>query len=304
MRTPAHPAAEAGCASCPVGPAHATGPARSTDPAGHGSPAGTPSRRLLRLGLSTGPADVLLALAGNPNTGKSTLFNALTGLRQHVGNWAGKTVSRAEGAFSYAGRRYRLVDLPGTYSLLSAGTDEEVARDFLVFGRPDVTVVVVDAGRLERNLNLALQVLEITDRVVVALNLVDEARRHGLRLDDRRLARELGVPVVPTAARRGEGIDALLAAVHEVASAPPADRAARPGRRDGPGRLRNGTGPREVTAAVRTLEAQLEQLYPDLPHRRWVALRLLEGDPSIERAVLDGTLSALTTRADQMDGVA
>ena len=117
----------------------------------------------------------MIALAGNPNTGKSTLFNALTGLRQHTGNWPGKTVTRAEGGFSSTTRRYKLVDLPGTYSLLSASQDEEVARDFLLFGRPDCTVVVVDASALERNLNLVLQVLEITDRVVVAVNLMDEA---------------------------------------------------------------------------------------------------------------------------------
>lgn len=235
----------------------------------------------LRLGVHAGRHDVVAALAGNPNTGKSTVFNALTGLRQHVGNWAGKTVARAEGGFRYAGRRYKLVDLPGTYSLLSAGTDEEIARDFLLFGRPDVTVVVADATRLERNLNLVLQVLEITDRVVVALNLVDEARRHGLAVDDRHLARELGVPVVPTAARRGEGIAELLAALDGVVSGSTPARARRLGWHD----------PR-LERAVRTLERQLEAVHPDLPNRRWVALRLLEGDPSIERAVRTGRLGA------------
>ncbi|MDP6618418.1 MAG: FeoB small GTPase domain-containing protein, partial [Nitrospinota bacterium] len=149
--------------------------------------------------------DYVVALAGNPNTGKSTVFNALTGLRQHTGNWPGKTVSRAEGGFLYGGNRYKLVDLPGSYSLLSAGYDEEIARDFILFGRPAVTVIVADANRLERNLNLVQQVLEITDRAVVCLNLMDEAKRHGLSVDDRRLARDLGVPVVPTAARYGEG---------------------------------------------------------------------------------------------------
>src|SRR5512143_427473 len=114
---------------------------------------------LVQLGIRTGRHDFLVALAGNPNTGKSTVFNALTGLRQHVGNWAGKTVARAEGGFRYGERRYRVVDLPGTSSLLSAGTDEEIARDFLLFARPDVTIVVADATRLERNLNLVLQVL-------------------------------------------------------------------------------------------------------------------------------------------------
>jgi ferrous iron transport protein B len=109
-----------------------------------------------------------VALAGNPNTGKSTVFNALTGLRQHTGNWPGKTVVRAEGAFSHGDNKVKIVDLPGTYSLQAGSADEEVARDFILFGRPDVTVVVVDATRLERNLNLVIQILEITDRVVWA----------------------------------------------------------------------------------------------------------------------------------------
>src|SRR5210317_1361275 len=121
---------------------------------------------LKKLGIKTDNFDFVVALAGNPNTGKSTVFNALTGLRQHVGNWPGKTVTRAEGGFSLAGARYKLVDLPGTYSLLSASQDEEIARNFILFGQPDCTVVVMDATALERNLNLAFQVLEITDKVV------------------------------------------------------------------------------------------------------------------------------------------
>ena len=165
---------------------------------------------LLKLGVDMSDWDYVVALAGNPNTGKSTVFNALTGLRQHTGNWPGKTVTRAEGGFSFGGASYKLVDLPGTYSLLSTSLDEEVARDFILFGQPDVTLIVVDATRLERNLNLVLQVLEITSRAVVALNLMDEARRKGIDIDPRRLARDLGVPVVPTAARQGEGLPLLL----------------------------------------------------------------------------------------------
>ncbi|MFC1544454.1 FeoB small GTPase domain-containing protein, partial [Gemmatimonadota bacterium] len=173
---------------------------------------------LERMGVELGTWDYVVALAGNPNTGKSTVFNALTGLKQHTGNWPGKTVTRAEGGFQWRDKRYKLVDLPGTYSLLSASVDEEVARDFILFGRPNCTVVVVDATALERNLNLVLQILEITDRVVIALNLMDEARRKGIQVDHRGLARDLGVPVVPMAARYGQGLSDLIEEVGRMAS--------------------------------------------------------------------------------------
>ena len=237
---------------------------------------------LSRLGIKVGGWDYIVALAGNPNTGKSTIFNALTGLRQHVGNWSGKTVRRAEGAFNYSGKKFKLVDLPGTYSLLSTSVDEEVARDFVLFGQPDVTVIVVDATRLERNLCLAMQMLEITDRAVIALNLIDEARRDGLTIDERALARELGVPVVPMAARCGEGIDDLLSAVVNVAEG------AYPTR---PRRIKFTDATLE--AAVDDLAAQLISAFPTLPNARWVALRLLEGDASIIRAVREGTLGTV-----------
>ena len=172
------------------------------------------SAHLTKLGIKSDNFDYVIALAGNPNTGKSTIFNALTGLNQHVGNWAGKTVTRAEGAFDFNDKKFKLVDLPGTYSLLSTSVDEEIARDFILFGKPDVTVIVADATCLERNLGLTLQILEITDRAVVALNLIDEANRKNLTIDERILAKDLGVPVVPLAARRGEGITELLSAIN------------------------------------------------------------------------------------------
>ena len=135
---------------------------------------------LKKLGINMKDYNYVVALAGNPNTGKSTVFNNLTGLKQHTGNWPGKTVIRAEGGFEYNRSKFKLVDLPGTYSLLSTSTDEQVARDFILFGQPDVTVVVVDSTRLERNLNLVLQVLEITDRAVLCLNLMDEEKRNNI----------------------------------------------------------------------------------------------------------------------------
>ncbi len=238
---------------------------------------------LRKLGISMKDWDYVVALAGNPNTGKSTVFNALTGLRQHTGNWPGKTVARAEGGFHYDGLNIKLVDLPGTYSLLSTSTDEEIARDFILFGQPSVTVVVVDATRLERNLNLTLQILEITDRVVIALNLMDEARRHGLEIDERALSKELGVPVVPMVARKAEGVDALLDAIVAVVRGEYVTRPHRINYRDP-----------QLQAVLDQLIRQIQTLFPGLPNAEWVALRLLDGDASIRQAVRDGRLGDLT----------
>jgi ferrous iron transport protein B len=241
---------------------------------------------LLKLGVDMQDWDYVVALAGNPNVGKSTVFNALTGLRQHTGNWPGKTVARAEGGFEFGGNRYKIVDLPGTYSLLATSLDEEVARDFILFGQPDVTMVVVDATRLERNLNLVLQVSQITNRVVVCLNLIDEARRHGLQIDHRRLARDLGVPVVPTAARQRQGLEDLLQAVHDVATGHTVSK---------PYRVQKE--PANIQMAANQLVSQITLLYPELPNARWVALRLLDGDERIAEALLKGDLGYLNREA-------
>ncbi|MCI0691203.1 50S ribosome-binding GTPase [candidate division KSB1 bacterium] len=248
------------CATCPV---HNTG-------------------NLIKLGVKMDSWDYVVALAGNPNTGKSTVFNSLTGLRQHTGNWPGKTVTRAEGGFSYADKRYKIVDLPGTYSLLSTSTDEEVARNFILFGQPDVTVIVVDATRLERNLNLVLQVLEITNRVVVCLNLIDEARRHRLDINDRLLAKELGVPVVPTAARQGEGIKELLQNINAVATGEFVCK---------PRRIKSES--KALKHALETLVKKIEVQFAGIHNARWIALRLLEGDTRIIEAVNSGDLADL-----------
>jgi Fe2+ transport system protein B len=238
---------------------------------------------LIKLGINMDNWDYVVALAGNPNTGKSTIFNALTGLRQHTGNWPGKTVTRAEGGFSYGDHRYKLVDLPGTYSLLSTSLDEEVARNFILFGQPDVTIIVADATRLERNLNLVLQVLEITSRAVVALNLMDEARRHHITVDERTLARDLGVPVVPTSARSRQGIPELLQAVSEVAIGKVVCK---------PHHVKSESP--VLKKAINELIPLLEAAFPGLPNARWVALRLLDGDPRIIEAIERGELGDLT----------
>lgn len=157
-----------------------------------------------------------IALAGNPNTGKSTLFNALTGLKQHTGNWSGKTVGRAEGRFLLGEQEAVLVDLPGIYSLFSAGAEEACARDFLAFGDADAVAVVVDASALERHLPLALQVMELMPRCVLCLNLADEAEKKGISIDEKKLSDLTGVPVVKTAARTGRGLSDLTAALEKV----------------------------------------------------------------------------------------
>lgn len=235
---------------------------------------------LKRLGINTDNVDFVIALAGNPNTGKSTVFNALTGLKQHTGNWPGKTVTRAEGAYSWNDKRHKLIDLPGTYSLLSTSQDEEVARNFILFGKPDVTVIVVDASRLERNLNLVLQVLEITDKAVLCLNLMDEAERHGITIDQRALSKELGIPVVPTTARSSVGIADLIKAIYDVATGAFMCK------------------PRQIKAmdksikdAVDDLAKEIHKSYPSLPNSRWVAIRLLEGDEQVINALKNNELA-------------
>ena len=218
--------------------------------------------------------DAVVALAGNPNVGKSTVFNELTGMNQHTGNWPGKTVASAQGYCEAGGKGYVLVDIPGCYSLMAHSAEEAVARDFICFGGADAVVVVCDASCLERNLNLALQAMEITDNVVLCVNLMDEARRKGVELDAALLEQRLGVPVIPAAARSGEGLPELLRAVERVIRVGNAGRACRV----------------QYTPPV---EAALALLTPAVacaagaggPAPRWLALRLLEEDTELNVGV-------------------
>lgn len=207
----------------------------------------------------------VIALAGNPNVGKSTVFNALTGLRQHTGNWTGKTVANASGTFMHNENEYIMVDIPGTYSLHSSSSEETVARNFICFGGACATVVVLDATCLERNLNLALQIIETGTPVILCVNLIDEAQKKGIIIDFDELSLQLGCEVVPTAARSGTGLDVLkdtIEAVSECNSKPPQ---------------------RDVTYS-QAIEKALDIIIPVLKSKsiqsglRFIALRLLDAD--------------------------
>lgn len=219
------------------------------------------------------PADQVIALAGNPNVGKSTVFNQLTGMNQHTGNWPGKTVSNAQGQCEHNGDTYILVDIPGTYSLMAHSAEEEVARDFICFGQPDGVIVVCDATCLERNLNLVLQTMEITPRVVVCVNLLDEARKKHIRLDLKQLSRNLGVPVVGASARSGKGLDELMDTVAGLRERSPQ-----------PARVRYTPAIEEAIALV---EARISPLLDGRLNPRWTALRLLEGEPGLLHTLSD-----------------
>ena len=160
--------------------------------------------------------DFKVAIAGNPNVGKSTIFNNLTGMHQHTGNWPGKTVSNARGICKYNNTKFLLVDIPGTYSIMSNSEEEEIARDYICFGNPDATVVILDATSLERNLNLVYQIMEITDKIVVCINLLDEAKKKGIHINFKELEEKLGVPVVGTIARKKKTLDKLMEKVQNV----------------------------------------------------------------------------------------
>lgn len=231
-----------------------------TAAAGNASPAGKKGYRI--------------ALAGNPNCGKTTLFNAYTGSRQHVGNYPGVTVDRKEGTISVDNTPVTLVDLPGTYSLTAYSQEELVARDELSLGRVDAVIDCADASALERNMLLTVQMMEMGMPVVLACNMMDEARKAGIHIDMQKLSEQLGTPVLPIVARNGEGIREVARAALDLA---------KKGRKEP---LHINYGP-ELTEAVEALEKRLseEKILIDRYHPHWTALKLLEGDTKVQESV-------------------
>ncbi|MHB1455627.1 MAG: FeoB small GTPase domain-containing protein, partial [Armatimonadota bacterium] len=214
---------------------------------------------------------VTVAVAGNPNSGKSTLINAIAGSRLHVGNWPGVTVEKKSASLEYEGRKIKLVDLPGTYSLSPYTEEEIIARDYLIHDKPDVIINVVDATNLERNLYLSIQLLELEIPMVVALNIYDEAEKKGYRVDVEKMAKILGVPVVMTVATKNKGLDTLMHAALEAAE-------------------KSGGRPRElhydedIESAASAISDYLTKNHPSIIEKyplRWLSLKLMEGDSLI-----------------------
>jgi len=218
--------------------------------------------------------DKIVALAGNPNVGKSTIFNSLTGMKQHTGNWPGKTVSNAQGHYRFQGHSYILVDIPGTYSLMAHSAEEEVARNFLCFGKPDATVVVCDASCMERNLNLVLQTMEISSRVIVCINLMDEAEKKGIRIDSELLSERLGIPVVTTIARNKKSLASLTRAIQEVTRVPEKQ-------------ICPVQYPEPIEEALSFLLPVLQKKTAGRLNPRWLALRLLDADDTLKAELSD-----------------
>lgn len=243
--------------------------------------------------MSSSKSKYTIALAGNPNVGKSTIFNNLTGMHQHTGNWPGKTVANATGTCSYKNNDFLFVDIPGTYSIMSNSEEEEIARDYICFGNPDATVVVVDATCLERNLNLVFQIMEITDNVIVCVNLLDEAKKKKIDINLKELSKLLGVPVVGTIARKKHSLNCLLETVLSVCKNNDLCH---------PKKVRYSS---IVENSISQLETSLKNIFPSYfvcenmrysaetscnnpiseSLSRWISLKVLDGEPTILQSI-------------------
>ena len=212
-----------------------------------------------------------IALAGNPNVGKSTIFNGLTGLHQHTGNWPGKTVENASGICSFKNQNYLLVDLPGTYSLMSHSEEEEIARNFICFGKSNALLIVVDATCLERNLNLVYQALEITPNVILCVNLLDEAKRKGIDVNLKLLSERLGIPVVGTIAKNKKTLKMLIQEIENICTKKTINT---------PTKLNYGAA---IEESIYILEPLVSNLLNDENKylARWISIKLIEGDKKI-----------------------
>ncbi|MEA3397496.1 MAG: FeoB small GTPase domain-containing protein, partial [Chloroflexota bacterium] len=217
----------------------------------------------------------VIALAGQPNVGKSTIFNMLTGLNQHVGNWPGKTVAQKTGTCTHDGQKFTLVDLPGTYSLTANSEEERIARDYIIHGRPDIVVAVVDAAILERSLYLVAELLLLPSPVVLALNMMDVAEQEGIKIEPQVLEAALGIPVVPLCAARGTGIQELIATVESLSAGEISYQPHRP---------TILPGHQAILEKVHTL---IEDSVPAPYQPAWVALKLLEGDDEMHARMQD-----------------
>lgn len=226
--------------------------------------------------------DVVVAVAGNPNVGKSSVFNILTGLKQHTGNWPGKTVSNAQGSYVKNGKKFILVDIPGTYSLLASSREEEVARDFICFGNSDLTVVVCDATCLERNLILVLQTMEVCEKVILCVNLMDEARKKHINVDIDKLSSILNIPVVPVSAKKVENIDLLIDTIEKSSSAKPTSK----------NKIIKYN--EEIEQKVSKLTERLEEISGYNYKLRWMALKLIENDEKLIEEINDELLLDVT----------
>lgn len=225
------------------------------------------------LNLTHNSKNKIIALGGNPNVGKSTIFNELTGLNQHTGNWPGKTVTNATGSYTFNNFQFTLVDIPGTYSLMANSMEEEVARDFICFGNPDLTIIVLDATCLERNLNLVLQAIEITNNVLICVNLMDEAERKGISINIEKLSKLLGLPIVATSASTGKGLDNLIKSVYNITINKIINI---------PIKIKYN---QVIENSISIVQQTIKPLLNGKVNSRWISIKLLENDKSLTDSI-------------------